>query len=155
MNDYLLKKDRKKPKAKNLVFPQNGFHLNPKLKKHESMIDIKNLIVVEENVKKELILKQFDRHFRKLIAIMMDVTNSSNSSSSDCAIALNEVAKTRDMIERKIAKDLKKSETEKLNKKLALVERSLQNKMLEIRTNQMLQAMTYENEKIEERGKGR
>lgn len=155
MNDYLLKKDKKKQKTQNLILPQEGFRLNPKLKKHESMIDIKDLTIVEENTKKELIIKQFDRQFRKLIAIMMDITNSSNSTTSDCAIALNEVAKVRDMIERKAAKDLKRNELEKLNKKLALVEGKLQNKMLEIRTNQMLQAMSYQNEEVEERGKSR
>ncbi len=155
MLDYQLKKERRKKKAMNLIVPLEGYHMKPKLKKHASFVEIKDLIIIEEDLKQELIIKQFDRHFRKLVAIMIDITENGNSTPSDCAIALNEITKLRDMIERKMAKDLKRKEMEKLMKKLALVEGKIQNKLLEIRTNQMLHAMMISNEIEEERGKSR
>lgn len=157
MNDFYLKKDKKKKKIKNLSMPLDGFHMKPRLKKHESLIEIQELVIVDDELKKQLIQKQFNRAFRKLVAIMIDVTESSDTTPSDCAIALNEVAKIRSMLEHKVAKELKKKEYAKLEKKLVLVEDKIQKKLLEIRTNEMIKNMmnvpNYEDEK--EKGRGR
>ena len=94
--------------------------------------------------------------YRKLFAIMLDVTESSDSSSSDCIIALNEVSKIQGMIQLEMEKELKKKDYEKLEKKLALIEGKLQNKLLEIRTNNMLKNMINKPVEYEEElGRGR
>lgn len=157
MNDFYLKKDNKKKKVLDLKMPLDGFHMKPRLKKHESLIEIKEIVIVKDDLKNHFLQNLFNRTFRKLIAIMIDVTDSENTTSSDCAIALNEVAKARSMLEQKLAKELKKKEYTKLEKKLALVEEKIQKKLLEIRTNEMLKNMinvpNYEEEL--EKGRGR
>lgn len=155
MTDYLLKKDKKKKKIVELQIPIKGFHMKPNLKKHDSLISIKDLIIVNEDLKKDLILKQFNRSFRKLITMMINVTESSNSTPKDCAIVLDEASKLRSMIEKKAEKDLKKKEIENLHKKIALVEGKMKNKLLEIRANQMIQTMMQEEIQEEQKSKGR
>ena len=155
MTDYILKKDNKKKKIIKVELPLDGIHIKPKLKKHKSLIMVKEIIVIHPDLKKNLTLKKFDRLYRKLIAIMIDVTESDDSTSSDCIIALNEVSKIHGMMELEMQKELKKRDYERLQKKLALIEGKLQNKLLEIRTNEMLKNMISTAENYEERGKSR
>lgn len=153
MTDYLLKKDKKKwIKISNETF--DGLHMKPRLKKHESLIDIQDLVIIDEELKKDYLLRQFDRQYRKMIAIMIDIIESSDTTSTDCMIALNETSKIRGMIELKLEKDLQKKEIEKLKKKIDLVEGKIKNKFLEIRTNEMLKTMMMEN-LTEKQGKSR
>lgn len=157
MSDYALNRENKKKKITNGKLPIEGIEMQPKLRKHKSLIEIKKITVTENEMQTTFLLKQFNHYYRKLIALMIDVTESSNSTASDCAIVLNEVAKIKSMIEHQAIKSLKRSELEKLYKKLALVEGKIQNKLLEIQSNQMIQQMmNYEiNEKEEEKGKSR
>ena len=102
-----------------------------------------------------MILKQFDRTFRKLVAMMLDVTESEDTTSSDCAIALNEISKVSSMLERKYERDLQKKEIAKLQKKLLMLDAKIREKLLMIRTNEMLQNMVKTPEHIPEKGRGR
>lgn len=153
MADYLLKKDKKKWQLKKQPTFE-GVYMKPRLKKHESLIEIQGLTIIDEELKKENLLKQFNRQYRKIVAIMLDILESSDSTTSDCVIALNEVTKMRGIVEIKLAKDLQKKELEKLKKKLDLIEGKIKNKFLEIQTNEMLKNMMLEPLE-EERGKGR
>ncbi len=153
MSSFSLQKDKKRKKINDLQVPVEGFHMKPHLKKHESLVEINEIILIEDKAKKQMILKQFDRTFRKLVAMVIDVTES-DSTASDCMIALNEVTKVADMIRRKYEKDLKKKDFEKLLKKCWMLDQQLKQKLLTIRTNQMMQQMAI-NTETEERGRGR
>jgi hypothetical protein len=155
MNKFSLQKDKKKKKVQNNFLPLEGFSIKPKLKKHALLIDVTKITLIEEQVKNEMIQKQFDRMFRKLVAMVIDVSESSSSTASDCIIALNEVTKTADMLERKYKKDLQKKELEKLKKKCWLLDNTLKKKLLEIQTNMMLKQMTLQDNYQEEKGRGR
>ena len=93
-------------------------------------------------MKKNLIIKQFNRTFRKLVAIMIDIIESEDTTSSDCKIALDEISKTKNMLIKKAEKELEKKELNKLKKKLTIVEENINKKLLEIRTYEMLQRRT-------------
>jgi len=155
MSDFLLKKTNKNRKIIQISLPLNGVSMKPKLKHHKSLIAIKELILIEEDIKKNMILKQFDRTFRKLVAMMLDVTESEDTTSSDCAIALNEISKVSSMLERKYERDLQKKEIAKLQKKLLMLDAKIREKLLMIRTNEMLQNMVKTPEHIPEKGRGR
>ena len=102
-----------------------------------------------------MIQKQFNRTFRKLVAMVFDVTESSGSTASDCVIALNEVTKTASMLERKYENDLQKKELDQLLKKCWLLDNKLRQKLLEIRTNIMMEQMNTTMDYQEEKGRGR
>lgn len=155
MKDYLLKRENKKRKIVKLSLPLEGISLKPKLKPHKSLITVKEILVIQPESQKIVVMKKFDKMYRRLIAIMIDVTESTDATTADCTIALNEIAKVRDMIEREKEKILKQMEYETLLKKLAMVEGKIQNKMLEIRTNEMLKNMVNVPFYEEERGKSR
>jgi len=114
------------------------------------------MILVEKKIKEEMMNRQFDRLFRRLIKMTLDVTESEESTSSDCAIALNEVTKTMSILEKKYQKELKAKEYILLQKKLFILETKLKEKLIQIRNNEkLLQQLYYQNEKIEEKGKSR
>lgn len=154
MTDYLLKKDKKKWKIEKLV-SFDGIHMQPKLKKHETLMEIQDLTIIDDEMKKEFLMKQFNRQYRKLVAIMLDIVESNDTSTTDCAIALNEISKVRGIIERKLAKELQQKEVEKLQKKLNLIEGKIKNKFLEIQANEMIKSMMMPQSFEEERGKSR
>ena len=154
MSSFSLQKDKKKKKINQIAMPIEGFHMKPRLKKHPSLIDVTDITLVEKKTKKEMIQKQFDRTFRKLVAMVIDVTESGNATTSDCMIALNEVAKFASMIQKKYERDLQKKELEKLLKKCWLLDNKLKQKLLEIRTNMMFQQMTNNEIYQEEKGRG-
>lgn len=87
--------------------------------------------------------------------MVFDVTESSSSTASDCVIALNEVTKTASMLERKYEKDLQKKELDQLLKKCWLLDNKLRQKLLEIRTNIMMEQMNTAMDYQEEKGRGR
>jgi len=155
MSNFSLQKDKKKKKIKNPPNHLEGLQLKPKLKKHPSLIDVSEVTIVEDQIKKEMIQKQFNRTFRKLVAMVFDVTESSGSTASDCVIALNEVTKTASMLERKYEKDLQKKELDQLLKKCWLLDNKLRQKLLEIRTNIMMEQMNTTMDYQEEKGRGR
>lgn len=154
MNNFSLQKDKKKKKMQDTPTFE-GFKMKPKLKKHASLIDVTKITLIEEKTKKEMIQKQFDRTFRKLVAMVIDVTESSGSTASDCIIALNEVSKTASMLEKKYEKDLQRKELEKLLKKCWMLDNKLKQKLLEIRTNILLEQMVPQDTYQEEKGRGR
>lgn len=155
MTDFLLKKEENKKKIEKIVLPLEGFRMKLHLKKHKKLLEIKEMVIVEQNMKKNLIIKQFNRTFRKLVAIMIDIIESEDTTSSDCKIALDEISKTKNMLIKKAEKELEKKELNKLKKKLTIVEENINKKLLEIRTYEMLQEMTYQKEYQEEKGRGR
>lgn len=155
MTSYVIQKEKKKKKIENLNLPIEGFHMNPKLKKHITLIDVNHIVLIPSNLKISMIEKQFNRTFRKLASLVFDVTESDNSTASDCIIALNEVAKVLDMITRKYEKDLQKKDLAKLQKKCLMLENKLKQKLVEIRTNIMLNQMTKQDIYQEEKGRGR
>ncbi len=155
MYDYILKKENKKKKIVKITLPIEGIHIKPKLKKHSSLISVSEIVAVSDLIKKDLVMKKFDHAYRKLIAIMIDVTESTDATTGDCMIALNEVTKLEGIMEYKMEQHLKRREYEKLLKKIALVRGKLQNKLLEIRTNEMIKSALNVPEYTEERGKSR
>lgn len=153
---YQLIREKKKKKLVISFLPIQGFEMNPKLSNHKSLITIKNMILVEKKIKEEMMNRQFDRLFRRLIKMTLDVTESEESTNSDCAIALNEVTKTMSILEKKYQKELKAKEYILLQKKLFILETKLKEKLIQIRNNEkLLQQLYYQNEKIEEKGKSR
>lgn len=124
MSDFKLIKEKKNKKIKKENIPFEGLHLKPRLKIHNSLISIKEIVIVKDDIKILLIQKQFERSFRKLVAITLDIENE-GTTSSDCAIVLNEISKTRSILENKFAKDLKEKELQQLERKLSLLEKKI------------------------------
>ncbi len=156
MNDYKLIKEKKKKKVLNSPLKMEGFHMNPKLNKHKNLIEIKNMVFVQQQIKNQMMLRQLNRTFRRLVKMILDVTESENSTSSDCAIALNEVSKTMSILEKKYQKELEKKEYMHWKKKLLLLENKLKIKLIEQRNAEKLFQQFYQkSEKIEEKGKSR
>lgn len=155
MSNFALQKEKKKKKVNQISVPLEGFHMKPHLKKHPSLIDVTELTLIEKNTKTQMIQKQFNRTFRKLVAMVFDITESDNATTSDCMIALNEVTKFASMLEKKYERDLQKKELEKLLKKCWLLDNQLKQKLLEIRAKNMFDQMARMDSYEEEKGRGR
>lgn len=151
---YILQKEKKRKKIQQINLSE-GFHMKPKLNSHPSLISIKEIILVEEKLKNNVIQKQFNRTFRRLIAMIIDVTESDNTTSSDCIMALNEITKTMSIIEKKYQKALKKNEYMKMQKKLLLLENKIKEKLIQIRMTNMAKKLKSSLEKEENKERGR
>ena len=155
MKRKVLEKDKKKKKIADINLPIEGLHINPKIQNHKQLLAIHEMILVDEELKKNMINKQLERTFRKLVAMILDIEESENTSASDCIMALNEITKIESMIEKKYQKELTKKEYERFLKKLNLLKNKLKEKLLQIRTNEMIKKMMGNNEKVVEKGRGR
>ncbi|MCI8393957.1 MAG: hypothetical protein HFH86_00530 [Bacilli bacterium] len=153
MNKFILESEKKKMKCKKVLNNLNGLRMHPHFKNKPALISIKEIIIIREDLKKIIIIKRFNKTYRSLISIVLDVTSSDNATSSDCMIALNEVRKLGNILDQKYQCDLEKKEYDKLQKKLEILQTKLKEKLVEIRTNILLEQMKEMQEK--EKGKSR
>ncbi len=155
MKNKVLKKEPKKKKIENISLPIEGLHMKPKLQNHQNLVTVHEIILVSDELKKNMIGKQCDRSFRKLVALILDIEESDNAMPSDCAIALNEISKVESMMAKKFQKELNQKEYEKWQKKLFILKKKLKEKLLEMRNQELLKKMLLEQERTEEKGKSR
>lgn len=155
MREYFLKRDHCIKKI--ISFPENlnGFRMKPKLKKRKSLIDIQEINLIEETLKERIIKTQFNIVYRRLFTMLLDIAESSDTTTGDCIIALNEISKVESMIEKKYQKELNLSETNKMKKKLLLLKQEAERKKIEIRSFELVKEMAKPKVYAEEKGRGR
>lgn len=147
MASYLLKKDDKNNEIKNMA-EGTGYTFKPN-NRSKNHIEVNKLTIIKPDMIDAILTTKFNKNYRRLVMIVFNILQSRDDETTegDIMIALDEVAKLREIILNKYQKFLKKEKEEKFIKQLRLLENELRAKQINIRMNMLNQMYMYEEEK--------
>ena len=142
---YTIHKDEKKKKITSVLKMEEPFIMKPKLQKHKNMLDIEEIKVIDKDIKETICKKKFDRVFKRLTKISLEVIDGS-SSEGDAIMVLNEILKTKEILLDQYLHHLSKLEVKKMLKKLEFLEEQIKSYYVNL---------NYQNNFINEEEKGK
>jgi len=147
MASFLLKKDSKTNEIMIMSYENNGYTFHPGAKT-QSRYKVNQITIVKPSMIDAILTQKFDKKYRQLVMIVFNIlqTSDEESNEGDIMIALDEIARLREIILNKYQKFLKKEKEEKFIKQLRLLENELRAKQITIRMN-MFNMYNYEEEK--------
>ncbi len=132
MNKLKSYKIKKLNKTVSLDYPIEkieGFKYVPKIKFHG---DINEILIVDKELIDGLILASFDKKYKKILEYYLSALGDDESSSGDkLMLALDELARLRNIIIKKYQKTLSKKMQDKLLKKIKILENEIRIKVID------------------------
>lgn len=155
MTSYIVIKtmDNKKLGRKKLKI--NGYPMNLKLKPRKDLISVSNFMIVDDNLEKNVLLKQFQLAYRRLFRVIMDVLNDPDATSSDTQIALTEIEKMKQILKDKYEHKFTDLEYKRMVKKVELLEKQLKEKLIFENNMRKMYQKIMDEELEEKKGRGR
>lgn len=134
--------DNKKFKNKNKLIDEaelielEGFMMGSKNKVYKiNGSDVRDIKVVDKNLASSLVNKQVSKKYEKLINYLTELLIDDDDSGDSYREALNQIEKFRLEIKNKYRKYLKQKELEMMSKKLQILQKEANNRLLEIQEN--------------------
>lgn len=129
MKIYILKKKNKNRKIIKLNFKEDGYLFKPNIK-NPDLIKITNLSLFNLKDTSPILQKKMNASFRKIASLVYPIINDEDATEGDIAIALDEIAKQKQIIINKYKQYIKKQEYDKGLKRLKILEVELKEKLI-------------------------
>ena len=136
------KKNKNKLVDKTEIIELDGFMMGYKNKVYK--IDgnnVRDIKVVDTKLASSLVNKQVSKKYEKLISYLTELLIDDDDSGDSLREALNQIEKFRQEVKNKYRKFLKQKELEMMSKKLVLLQKEANRRLLEIQ-----ESYKYENE---------
>ena len=134
MYDYKIKKDTKKKLLVSQDKIVNACKLKPHFKQ-KNILDVKELLIIDQDLKQTYCHKQFDITFKRLTQILLSILENFEDEG-DAIIALNEILHAKQNILDYYTNFLAKEEIKKMLKKLDYLESELKKLLISSKINQ-------------------
>lgn len=148
MKTYVIKKRNKNKKIGKFNYEDEGYTFKPNIRS-TNLIKISCLNLMDKEKASPILKKKLDNSFRRLAAIILSVLNDEDTTSGDCLIALDEIAKEKSIIRNKYKEYLEKAEQEKFLKRLKVLETEVKEKIVDLKIREQ------QKEEVFEKGRGR
>ena len=129
MNYYVIKKKNKNEKLGKFNFKNEGYVFKPNIKSKD-LIEISSLSISNPELTNTILVKKCDKTFRKLAAMILKILESENTTTGEAMLALTELTKEKNVIQRKYKEYIKKEEQEKYIKRIKVLEAKLKEKII-------------------------
>ncbi len=155
MTSYKIQKDDKVKKLGKKSLKVEGLLMNPKLKNHNTFVDVKEIIIVNPNLKEKVLIMQFHIAFRRLLRLIMSLSEE-DATDGDIKLAFNEVEKMKRVLKEKYEHQIDMEEYHRMWKKACLLESDLKQIVIQkTKEEQLYFRQMMEQNVEEERGRGR
>ncbi len=138
--DYVIKKKNKNKKISKFKIKEEGYEFKPNIR-NTDLIKISSLIVYNQGMIEQVLVKKIDNSFRKLTSLVFNTINDDADGSGVC-IALNELTKVKSNLMNQYKAYIKKNEYDKYMKRLNLYQKELKDKLI------VIEEKTLEEEEI-------
>lgn len=136
------KKNKNKLIDKTEIIELDGFMMGSKNKTFKiDGNEVRDIKVVDTKLASSLVNKQVSKKYEKLINYLTELLIDDDDSGETYREALNQIEKFRQEIKNKYRKFLKQKELEMMSKKLVVLQKEANNRLLEIQNS-----YKYENE---------
>ena len=151
---YQIRKEKNKKNLGKRKPICQGIKMNPKLRNHRDLIEVKEIIIINPSLKEQVLKLQFQVAFRRLFKIVMDSIED-DGTMGDANIVLDEVLKAKKILQKKYKNQIKNEEYRIMWNKITLLEKELTNKIIIQKQRQEMLQMYMEETKEEKKGRGR
>ena len=144
---YIIKKPDRRRKEKRKIQDINiiGFLMptrNKKIKIKDSVVT--NIVIIDKKLANPLVVKKVSKLYKKLIAILTELLVSDEESGDIYREVLNQIEKFRLMVKNEYRNFLTRKELEHMSKQLVILQKELNNRILEIH-NSYMEMLNKEN----------
>ena len=137
------KKNKNKLLDKTELIELDGFMMGTKNKTYKiDGNEVRDIKVIDTKLAATLVNKQVSKKYEKLINYLTEILVDDDDSGDTYREALNQIEKFRQEIKNKYRKFLKEKELEMMSKKLVILQKEANKRLLEIQNN----IYKYENE---------
>lgn len=149
MASFLLKKEDVNEELILMDYTVKGYTFKPREKASNKYIKVNKITLVNPSMIDGILTSKFNKKYRQLVMIVFNIlqSNESDTTDGDIMIALDEIAKLRNIILNKYQKFLSHEKEEKFVKQLRILENELRAKQINIRMNMLNYMNIYEEEK--------
>lgn len=154
MMSYQIRKEKNKKNLGKRKPVCQGVKMNPKLRNHRDLIEVKEIIIINPSLKEKVLKLQFQVAFRRLFKIVMDSIED-DGTIGDTNIVLDEILKAKKILQKKYKNQIKNEEYRMMWNKMSLLEKEITNKIILQKQRQEMFQMYMEETKEEKKGRGR
>ncbi len=129
MKYYVIKKKNKNKKLGKFNFENEGYVFKPNIKNND-LIEISSLTILNPEITNSILIKKCDKTFRSIAAMILKILKSEDTTTGDAMIALSELTKEKNVLQRKYKEYIKKEEREKYLKRIEILEAELKEKII-------------------------
>ena len=149
MSNYLVDKDYISKKYKNLIL-DDGYSFSPHVNS-EKYIKVKKVMVVDRDMIDKILTAKFEKNFRRLVSLALNVLNDEDASEDGTEIVLGEVELIREILLNRYEKYMNYEKEQLFLKKLRIIENEV--RMKQIKIKQKIMFMQMEEEMSRSRGR--
>ena len=151
---YQIRKEKNKKNLGKRKPVCQGVKMNPKLRNHRDLIEVKEIIIINPSLKEKVLKLQFQVAFRRLFKIVMDSIED-DGTIGDANIVLDEILKAKKILQKKYKNQIKNEEYRMMWNKMSLLEKEITNKIILQKQRQEMFQRYMEETKEEKKGRGR
>lgn len=149
MASYLINKSHQDESVVS-IRELEGYQFKPRTTK-DSYIKVNQVTIVDRVMIDKILTMKFNKSFKKVVALALQVINDEDSDEGNVAIVLGEVELVREILLNRYQKFLSYEKEQLFLKKLRLIENELRMKMVAIKRKAQLLEM--QEEKTRSRGR--
>lgn len=132
MKSFVIKKLDSELEIVSMDYNFQGFVY--KTRKSPKYLDITEVIIVNPEIISSLICYNFNKKYKKIIELYLNtIDNSDDTAEGNFLLALDEVARLKNIIINKYCQFLKKKEQENFLKRLKILENEIRVKIIDIK----------------------
>ena len=129
MSNFLIKRVDKKKKIKKIDKEKVGYDFKPRINSVD--LEVNKITLYNSSMIDIILSKKIEKAFERVAEIVYDVLQSDDDdSAADAVMALDEVARLREIVLNKYQKYLDKKKEENILKKLRFLENELRSKIV-------------------------
>lgn len=133
MINYTIKKNNDNKEIVYINYEIKGYGFNPNADSTNNNLKINQIVIINPSLIDKILTIKFKQRYKRILMIVLSIVNSSDATEGDVVLALDEIAKMRDIILHKYKVFLKKEKEKVFLEQLRGLENSLRAKMQEIR----------------------
>lgn len=107
---------------------------------NDNYIKVKAVKIVDKVMIDKILTIKFDKLFKQVVAMALQIINDDDATTDDAAIVLDEVELVREILLNRYQKFLKQEKEQLFLKKLRLIENEMRLKQVKIRQKDMMMA---------------
>ena len=135
MDNYILKKDEEKSGEASFNKDLSGY--NFKTNKSNSL-NVDEVIISKPELIDRILTNNFKEKYKRIVMIVLSIMHTSDTSEGDCLLALDEIARLKDILLYRYHNNLKKQKEELFLQQLCNLESQLHQKINQIRAINMM-----------------
>ena len=144
MENYILKKDEDKAGSATFNKELDGYNFKTN---HSNSLNVDEVLISKPELVDKILTNNFKEKYKRLVMIVLSILRASDTSEGDCMIALDEIARLKDILLHRYHKNLKKEKEALFLQQLDGLELQLHQKISQIRAINMMFNFNNEDEK--------